>query len=94
MLQMLATLCVTSSLTLFALGGSNPIGWFHLGTLGICRPLGNRMAHFGYNCRIPRCRGRVMRGVGVACKLMFTPPFYNACKAPLLCLLGCNTAGL
>jgi hypothetical protein len=36
---MLATLCVTSSLTLFALGGSYPIGGFCLGTSSFVGPL-------------------------------------------------------
>jgi hypothetical protein len=38
MCQMLATLCVASSLTLVALGGSNLIGKFRLGTLSIAGP--------------------------------------------------------
>jgi hypothetical protein len=38
MCQMLATLCVASSLTLFALGGSDPTGGFHLGTLRVAGP--------------------------------------------------------
>jgi hypothetical protein len=36
--QMLATLCVTSSLALFPLRGSDPTGRFHLGTLSIAAP--------------------------------------------------------
>jgi hypothetical protein len=92
--QMLATLCVALSLALFALGGSDPTGEFRLGTMSICRPLNNHGAYFGYDCHIPRCRGRIMRGVGVTCKLMFTTPFYSTCKGPLLCLLGCYTTGL
>jgi hypothetical protein len=35
-----------------------------------------------------------VRGVRVARKLMFTAPFYNACKGLLLCLLDCYTTGL
>jgi hypothetical protein len=61
---MLATLCVISSLDLVALGGSDPTGEFHLGTLSICRPLGNRGACFRYDYRISRCRV-VVRQVGV-----------------------------
>jgi hypothetical protein len=39
MCQMLATLYVTLSLSLIALGGSNPTGGFHLGTLSVVGPL-------------------------------------------------------
>jgi hypothetical protein len=39
--QLLATPGVTLSLALFALGGSDLIGVFHLGTLSICRGLSN-----------------------------------------------------
>jgi hypothetical protein len=35
-----------------------------------------------------------MRGIGVACKLVFTMLFYCAYKGPLICLLGCYTVGL
>jgi hypothetical protein len=35
---MLATLCVTSSLALVALGGPDPTGGFHLGTLSVACP--------------------------------------------------------
>jgi hypothetical protein len=35
---MMATICVTLSLALFSLCGSDPTGRFHLGTLSICRP--------------------------------------------------------
>jgi hypothetical protein len=35
-----------------------------------------------------------VRGVGVACKLKFTAPFYRIYKGPLLGLLGCHTMGL
>jgi hypothetical protein len=38
MRQMLATLCVASSFTLVALGGSVPTGGFHLGTLSVAGP--------------------------------------------------------
>jgi hypothetical protein len=30
----------------------------------------------------------------VMCKLIFTAPFYGACRAQLLCLLVCYTMGL
>jgi hypothetical protein len=39
-----ATLCVTSSLALVAMGGFDPSGGFRLGTLTVCRPLGNHGA--------------------------------------------------
>jgi hypothetical protein len=51
--QLLATLCVASSLILVALGGSDPIGSFCLQTLSFGRPHGNHGAHFGYVCSIP-----------------------------------------
>jgi hypothetical protein len=35
-----------------------------------------------------------VRGVGVACKLKFTAPFYHIYKGLLLGLLGCHTVGL
>jgi hypothetical protein len=38
MYQLLATLCVTSSLALVALGGSDPAGGFHLQTLSFGIP--------------------------------------------------------
>jgi hypothetical protein len=66
--QLLPIPCVTSSLALIALGGCDPSGGFHLTTLHVGRPLGNRGAHFGYGCHIPQCRGRVIIGVGVVHK--------------------------
>jgi hypothetical protein len=78
--QLLATPCVTLALALFALGGSDPTDGFHHRTLSVGRPHDNRGAHFGYGCRIPRCRGCVIQGVWVARKLVFTAPFYNTCK--------------
>jgi hypothetical protein len=39
MRQMLPTLCVASSLALFAMGGSDLTGGFHLGTLSVGGPL-------------------------------------------------------
>jgi hypothetical protein len=53
MCQMLATLCVTSSLALVALGGSDPTGMFHLGTLSVGRPLGNH-GDFFYTVAVSR----------------------------------------
>jgi hypothetical protein len=53
MCQMLGTLCVVSSLTLVALGSSNPTGGFHLRILSIVRPLGNHGARFEYGCHMP-----------------------------------------
>jgi hypothetical protein len=94
MRQLLATVCVTLSLALVALGGSDLTGGFHLGALSVGSSLSNRGAHFGYGCRILRCRGHVIRGVGVSNKIVFTAPFYSAFKDPLLCLLGCYTTGL
>jgi hypothetical protein len=50
--QMLATLCMALSLTLVALGGSDPTGGFHLGTLSfvglstIMRPILDTIAVF------------------------------------------------
>jgi hypothetical protein len=39
MCQLLATLCVALSLTLFTLGGANPTDRFCLRTLSYCRPM-------------------------------------------------------
>jgi hypothetical protein len=44
--QLLATLCVASSLTLVALGDSDPIGGVHLQTLSFGIPYDNRRTHF------------------------------------------------
>jgi hypothetical protein len=49
--QLLASLCVTSSLILVALGDSDPTSGFRLGTVSFGRPHGNRGTHFGYGCR-------------------------------------------
>jgi hypothetical protein len=57
----MTTLCVTSFLTLVVLGGSDPTSGFRLETL--LRPLSNHGARFRYDCHIPRCRARVVRGV-------------------------------
>jgi hypothetical protein len=38
MRQVRATLCVTSSLVLFSLGGSDPTGGFHLGIISVAGP--------------------------------------------------------
>jgi hypothetical protein len=46
--QLLATPCVTLSLALVALGGSNLTGWFHLRTLNFGRPYNNCGTYFGY----------------------------------------------
>jgi hypothetical protein len=77
--QMLATLCVTLSLSLVALGDSDPTGQFCLATLSFGRLLINHGAHFGYGCHILRCRGCIVWGVRVARKLIFTAPFYITC---------------
>jgi hypothetical protein len=53
--QLLATLCIASSLALVSLGGSNLASGFHLRTLSFGRPLGNRGARLGYNFHISCC---------------------------------------
>jgi hypothetical protein len=85
---------VTSSLALVALGGSDLTGGFRLRTLSFDKPHNNHETHFEYGCRIPRCRGRVVRGVRMMHKLIFTVPFYHAYGAQPLCLLGYYTVGL
>jgi hypothetical protein len=60
MRQLLATPSVTLSLALVALGGSDPTNVFRLQTLSFGRLHGNHGTYFGYNCRIPRCRGRIV----------------------------------
>jgi hypothetical protein len=57
MCQLWVTLCVSSSLALVALGGSDPTGGFHLQTLSFGRPHGNHGTHFGYVCCIPDVEG-------------------------------------
>jgi hypothetical protein len=52
MRQLLSTLCVASSLALFALGGSDPTGEFRLQTLSFGKPHGNCGTHFRYGCDI------------------------------------------
>jgi hypothetical protein len=51
--QLVATLCVTSSLTLVALGGSELTRRFG-------RPHANHGTRFRYGCHILQCRGRVI----------------------------------
>jgi hypothetical protein len=51
--QLLATLCVASSLALVALGGSDLSGGFCLRILSFGRPHGNHGTHFKYGFRIP-----------------------------------------
>jgi hypothetical protein len=46
MCQLLATLCVASSLTLVALDGSDSTGGFYLQTLSFGRPHNNCGTHF------------------------------------------------
>jgi hypothetical protein len=77
MRQMLATLCVALSLTLVALGGPDPTGGFHLGTLSFGRHLDNHGARLGYNFCMPCCRswGDVQR-VGEVFKLSLLHPYY------------------
>jgi hypothetical protein len=70
--QLLATICVDSSL---ALGGSDPTSGFRLQTLSFDRPLGNRGARLGYNFHIPCSHSRRdVRVVGEACKLGLSSP--------------------
>jgi hypothetical protein len=79
--QLLATLCVASSLALVALGGSGPSSEFHLQTLSFGRPLDSQGACWGYDYHIPCYHSWCdVRGVGEACKLSFS--------GPLLCLRG------
>jgi hypothetical protein len=77
MRQLLATLCVASSLILFALGNFDLTWQVSPKNSMLYHAHGNHGAHFGYSCRIPRCRGCVVQGVGVACKLVFTAPFLS-----------------
>jgi hypothetical protein len=93
-MHLMATLCVASSLTLFPLGRSDQTWQVSPKNPELLQAQDNHVPHFGYGCHIPQCRGHVVRGVGVACKLMFTVPFYHACKGPLLCLLSCHIIGL
>jgi hypothetical protein len=53
MRQLLATLCVTSSLALVALGGYDLSEGFCLRTLSFGRPHGNRGTRLRYGWRIP-----------------------------------------
>jgi hypothetical protein len=89
MRQLLATLCVASSLALVALGGSNLTGWFHLRTLSFGRPHGNH--------------GPVLDMVAISHDIEGASyeesddtqaHFYLACRAHPLCLLGYCTMGL
>jgi hypothetical protein len=92
--QLLATLCVASSLALDALGSSNLIQWVLplnpepwqtpqqlWGLFWIRLPY--PMTH-----RVCRTRSRMTR------KIIFIAPFYHACGAQSLRLLGCYTVGL
>jgi hypothetical protein len=66
MRQLLATLCVASSLTL---GSFDPTSRFHLLTLSFGKPIGNHGARLGYNfcisCYHSWCN---VQGLGEACK--------------------------
>jgi hypothetical protein len=72
--QLLVILGVASSLTLVALGGSDPVSEFWLRIPSFGRPHGNHGAHFGYGSRIPWCIGH--KAWGVRCHV----------KSFLLCL--------
>jgi hypothetical protein len=80
--QLLATPYATLSLALFALDDSDPSGGFHLRSLSIGRALDNHGAHFGYSCRIPRCRGRIVLGVGVTHKTCVYCTFLQCLQSP------------
>jgi hypothetical protein len=86
MCQLLATLCVASSLALVALGSSDPTGGLHLRTVSFGRPHGNRGTHFGYGCHIPWCRGRIIQGFGWRVSLfllhLFIMPVVPCCDTP------------
>jgi hypothetical protein len=94
MCQMLDTLCVALSLTLVALGGSdstrrilpsNPelwqTPWQLWDPFRIWLP-------YPMTYRVCRMRSQM------TCKIIFTVPFYRACGAQMLCLLGCYAVGL
>jgi hypothetical protein len=82
MCQLLATLCVTFSIALVALGGSDPTSGVCLRTLSFGRPLDNCGAHLGYDFHIPCCRSwRDVHGVGETCKLGLPSPYY-VCEGP------------
>jgi hypothetical protein len=69
--QLLDTLYVASSLTLFSLAGSDPTGGFWLRTLSCCRPttiMGPVLDIVIISHDVEGARA----GVGVACELMFT----------------------
>jgi hypothetical protein len=70
MCQLLATLCVTSSLTLVTLGGSDPSSGFRLLTLSFSRPPAINIC-FYIPCSHSRCD---VRGVGEAGKLSLPSP--------------------
>jgi hypothetical protein len=93
MRQLLTTPCVALSLTLVALGGSDLSGRFRLRTLSIGRHHDNRGARFGYGCHIRDVEGVHMRS-RLRHKLIFVVPFYHACRAQPLCLLGYYRVGL
>jgi hypothetical protein len=78
MRQLLATLCVASSLTLVTLDASNRPSGCHLKTLSFGIPLSHREAHWGYDFRIMCCHSwRDVRGVGEACKLSLPSPLLH-----------------
>jgi hypothetical protein len=92
--QLLATLCVALSLTLFALGGADATGRFCLRTLSCSRLI----AIMGLILDIVIVSRAV---VGTSCEELgrrvnmgLLRPFTMLGRAPLLCLLGCNSTGL
>jgi hypothetical protein len=96
-LQMLATLCVTPSLALIALGSSNLTDMFHLGTLSVGRTLGNHGSHFGYDCHSRDVEGAPYEELGWHVNLcllhLFTAPAWAHCFASLVVTLWGYKAG-
>jgi hypothetical protein len=76
MRQLLATPCVTSSIALVALDGSDLSSGFHLRTLSFGRPLDSRGAYWVYNFCFPCCHSWCdVQGVGKACELSLSGPY-------------------
>jgi hypothetical protein len=86
--------CVASSLTLFAPGGSNPSGGFHLRTLSIGKPLGNCGPILDTIALSNDVEDASCEELWWCITLVFITSFYRASRAQPLCLIGSYTTGL
>jgi hypothetical protein len=92
--QLLATLCVASSLALLALGGSDPTRWVLPLNPKLWQSPRQLWDLFWIWLWYPTMYGERRVRSRIMCKIIFTVPFYHAFGAQSLYLLGCYTTGL